>query len=218
MLNGAGRPTLSIGVLALLGGFDEHISMLHRLEDPSLRITAVRTVRDLRVLDGIILPGGESTALRLLLHSSGLGEALRQHIRLGLPVWGTCAGLILLAKELEEPDMPYIASLGIRVERNTYGSQLDSFSAPVRISCISGDPFEAVFIRAPGIIRTDPGVEVLAEYRGRPVACCEESIIATTFHPELTEDSRFHRYFVHFVRSRSMLPTVSLNSDIAESR
>ena len=200
----------TIGVLALQGDFIEHQAVLRRLN------VGVRQVRDgdeLRDLDGLIIPGGESTTFCRLMQDFNLYRPLRTLIESGLPVWGTCAGLIVLAKRAPDLDFPTLDALDITVRRNAYGRQVDSFEAdlpvPALNSAQSPRPFHGVFIRAPVVDDVGAGVEVLtclpadaAGATGSPVALRQGPLLATSFHPELTDDDRFHRYFLEIVRQQ----------------
>jgi 5'-phosphate synthase pdxT subunit len=191
----------TIGVLALQGDFQEHSQTLRRMGlDPQ----EVRLPDHLDGLDGLIIPGGESTTIVRLMCSSGLLEPLRKLGRDGFPIWGTCAGMILLAKRLDETGMPALQAMDIAVRRNAFGRQVDSFETDVPIPALGGDPFHAVFIRAPIIEEVGPAVEVLARLAdGTPVAARERRLLATAFHPELTPDTRLHRFFLdRFVAGR----------------
>ena len=183
-----------IGVLGLQGGVSEHIQALSSL--PEVEAEIVLRADSLLSLDGIILPGGESTAIGKLLTDFGLTEPLGKMIREGFPVWGTCAGMILLACHIENDTRKHLAVMDITVSRNIYGKQIDSFSTEDVIPCIGGKPFPLVFIRAPGILSIGPNVEALAYHEGNIVACREYNMLATAFHPELTEDRRFHLFFL----------------------
>ena len=161
----------------------------------------VRTWAEIESLDGLILPGGESTAMGKLLDYFQLLEPLQAKIQSGFPVWGTCAGMILLAKEISGQENSYFAAMDIRVCRNGYGSQLDSFQAEIELPEIAAEKIPLVFIRAPYIEAAGPEVQVLAEVDGRIVAAREAQMLVTSFHPELTADLSFHRYFAeNFVR------------------
>ena len=191
----------TIGVLAMQGDFQEHREMLRRMGlDPQ----EVRLPDHLDGLDGLIIPGGESTTIVRLMCSSGLLEPLRKLARDGFPIWGTCAGMILLAKRLDETGIPALQAMDITVRRNAFGRQVDSFETDVPIPALGGDPFHAVFIRAPIIEEVGPAVEVLARLPdGTPVAARERRLLATAFHPELTPDTRLHRFFLdRFVAGR----------------
>lgn len=182
---------MKIGVLALQGAFREHIAVLRKL---SVDAVTVRRAPELRGLDGLILPGGESTTMGKLLRELGLLEPLRDAIAAGLPVWGTCAGLILLAREIVgEP--PYLCAMNLRVRRNAYGRQIDSFSREEDIPFLGGR-HPLVFIRAPVIERVGGNARALLEVDGRIVAAEEGNRLATSFHPELTDDTAWHEYFL----------------------
>lgn len=193
--------TLSIGVLALQGGITEHLAMLDRLD--GVRGIPVSKAEDLDLLDAIILPGGESTTMGRLLQDFNMAAPLCRSISAGLPVWGTCAGMILLAKGIDNDDRRHCGLMDITVRRNAYGSQLDSFDASTVVEGLGGEPFPLVFIRAPLITRMGPGVRIIASLDGKPVACREGSMVATSFHPELTNDVRFHAWFVEFSRRKA---------------
>jgi 5'-phosphate synthase pdxT subunit len=184
----------TIGVLALQGDFREHREVLERLE---VSVPEVRLPRDLAGLDGLILPGGESTTIVRLLGTSGLLDPLRSLARDGFPIWGTCAGMILLAKRLDASGIPALEAMDIAVRRNAFGRQVDSFEADLSMPILGALPFHAVFIRAPIIEQVGPGVEVLARLAdGTPVAARQGRLLATAFHPELTPDLRLHRFFL----------------------
>lgn len=193
-----------IGVLALQGDFIEHESMLRRL---GVVTRQVRSAEDLRGLDGLIIPGGESTTFCRLMEDFKLYEPVGAFVKTGAPVWGTCAGMIVLARNASDLDFPTLEALDMEILRNAYGRQVDSFESDLDVPELGGEPFHAVFIRAPVVASVGPGVEVMASTRndaaGRdePVAVRQGSVIATSFHPELTNDERFHRYFLDLVRS-----------------
>jgi pyridoxal 5'-phosphate synthase pdxT subunit len=190
-----------VGVLALQGDFAEHIVALQALGADAIE---VRTLDQLRDVDGLIIPGGESTTIARLLIAFDLLEPLRERIAGGLPVWGTCAGAILLAKEVPNLDRPPLAAMDITVERNAFGRQVDSFEADLDIAGVEGGPLRAVFIRAPIIRRAGRGVTVLAALEdGTVVAAREGRLLATSFHPELTPDRRLHGLFLQMVRESS---------------
>ena len=188
--------------MALQGGVEEHAEMLKRIG--GVEPVLVRTAKDLESTDALIIPGGESTAVGTILVHDSRGQALRDlllsRIALGFPVWGTCMGAILLSKNIRNDHRRHLAVMDIEVHRNAYGSQLDSFTVSEPIEGLEGGPFPMVFIRAPVISEVGPNVQVLARHRGQMVACREKNLLASTFHPELTEDERFHRYFVSFIR------------------
>ncbi len=182
-----------IGVVAIQGDFAEHMDMLCRL---GVETKKVRLPKDLESVDGVIIPGGESTTLGIVGTRYGLFDALRERIGEGLPVFGTCAGAIVLAKTILESDQPRIGVLDIVVNRNAYGRQKDSFEADIYVPKLGEVPVRGVFIRAPVIEAVGEGVEVLAELDEKPVFVQQENILAATFHPELTDDTRIHRYFL----------------------
>jgi 5'-phosphate synthase pdxT subunit len=174
---------------------------VERLRALGVEACEVRTEEELAAVDGLIIPGGESTTIARLLIAFGLLEPLRSRIASGLPVWGTCAGAIMLAKRVPGLDRPPIGVMDITVDRNAFGRQVDSFEAELDLAGIEGGPLRAVFIRAPVIREPGPAVEVLAALPdGRIVACREGQLLATSFHPELTDDSRLHEWFVRLVR------------------
>ena len=187
-------------MLALQGDFREHVASLARFDVAAFE---VRTLEQLQAVDGLIIPGGESTTIARLLLAFGLREPLRDRIASGLPVWGTCAGAILLAERAPGLDRPTLAVLNITVERNAFGRQVDSFEADLEIAGLEGGPFRGVFIRAPAILEAGPGIEVLARLEDGSIAACREgALLATTFHPELTDDLRVHALFAAMVEKR----------------
>ena len=198
---------LRIGVLALQGDFEAHLRVLSELGAEG---KAIRLPKHLDDLDGIILPGGESTAIGKLMVLYGLQEPLQQKIQEGFPVWGTCAGLILLARETDNAmaGQPLLASMDIRVRRNAFGSQRESFETDLAVPALGEAPFHAVFIRGPAIESVGPGVEVLATLDdGTIVAVREGNLLGTAFHPEVSgseghRDRRFHHYFLRIVTER----------------
>ena len=183
------------------GDFREHGETLRRM---GLDAPEVRLPRDLDRLDGLIIPGGESTTIVRLMRSSGLLEPLRTLAQDDFPIWGTCAGMILLAKRLDETGLPALQAMDITVRRNAFGRQVDSFETDLPIPALGDDPFHAVFIRAPIIEEVGPAVEIVARLAdGTPVAARERRLLATAFHPELTSDIRLHRLFLdQFVAGR----------------
>jgi 5'-phosphate synthase pdxT subunit len=187
---------VKIGVLALQGGFRPHVEAL---SDLGAHAFEVRLPRDLASADALVLPGGESTTVGRLLLTSGLLEPLRARLASGLPVLGTCAGLILLASEVLDgrPDQPVLGAVDLTVRRNAHGRQNESFEAPLEITGLAGGPFPGVFIRAPGIERVGQGVEVLARLSsGDAVAARHGAVTVCAFHPELAGDLRFHQHFL----------------------
>lgn len=192
---------MKIGVLALQGAFIEHIKMLRQL---GVEAVEVRLPRDLEGLDGLIIPGGESTTIGKLAVEYGLIEPLRAFAQ-KRPTWGTCAGMIFLAKDLGKDKQPILGLMDIHVDRNAFGRQIDSFETDLPIKIFAPNlPYHAVFIRAPVVTKVDPGVEILGQLEdGRIVAVQQDHLLATAFHPELTDDLRFHQYFVNLIRDRN---------------
>jgi 5'-phosphate synthase pdxT subunit len=186
-----------IGVLALQGAFIEHIEKLKRL---GIETREVRLPADLEGLDGLIIPGGESTTIGKLIDRFGLREPILRMAGEGKAIWGTCAGMILVAREVDQEtrarSQPLLGLMDITVRRNAFGSQLESFETALDIPEMGGSPFPAVFIRAPIISTIGPGVQVLARLPGGEiVAARQDNLIATAFHPELTTDDRLHAWF-----------------------
>jgi 5'-phosphate synthase pdxT subunit len=188
---------MRVGVLALQGSFAEHAEALRAVgASPVL----VRLPAHMENLAGLIIPGGESTTIGKLLVNSGLLEPLRIAVTKGMPVYGTCAGMILLARDIGGHDQPLIGVMDITVKRNAFGRQLESFEESLRVPTLGPEPFRGVFIRAPLIEKTGTGVAVLATLTdGRVVAARQGKLLATAFHPELTDDSRVHRYFLEMI-------------------
>jgi len=179
-------PELRIGVLAVQGDFEAHVGMLRQL---GAAASEVRTPEDLAGLDGLVIPGGESTTISMGIESGRLEAAIREHHEGGRPILGTCAGMIVC-------DDAHLGLIDATAVRNAFGRQLQSFEADLRVEGIGEEPLRAVFIRAPWIERHGPGVEVLAEHEGHPVAIREGTVLACAFHPELTDDPRFHALFM----------------------
>jgi 5'-phosphate synthase pdxT subunit len=192
--------TLVIGVLAVQGDFAEHAAMLRRAaagQDRQVEVCEVRTPRDLQALDGLIVPGGESTTMGKLLVAYGLEQPIRAAAQNGLPVWGTCAGMILLARDIVggEPD-GRIGLMDMQVQRNAFGRQIDSFETELQFTGLD-HPIHAIFIRAPLVERLGPEAEALATLPdGRVVAARQGRLLATAFHPELTPDTSLHGWFI----------------------
>ena len=187
-----------IGVLALQGDFAEHISVLRRLGSEARE---VRRPEELSGLDGLIIPGGESTTISRLMTEYDLAEPLRELAQDSFPVWGTCAGMIVLARRAADLEWPTLAALNITVRRNAFGRQVDSFETDLSVRALGVAPFHAVFIRAPSVEEVGEDVEVLATLEdGRVVAVRQRNALATAFHPELTDDDRFHSYFLEMTR------------------
>ncbi len=194
---------MKIGVLALQGAFIEHETTLRRL---GAEVAQVRLPQQLQDLDGLIIPGGESTTIGKLAVQYGLIEPLRAFAR-STPTWGTCAGMIFLAKDIGIDRQPILGVLDISVNRNAFGRQLDSFEVDLPIQGLQGEPFHAVFIRAPLVTQVGQGVRILSTLPdGRIVAVQQRHLLATAFHPELTPDDRLHRYFLALVSSNQHPP------------
>jgi pyridoxal 5'-phosphate synthase pdxT subunit len=187
---------MTVGILALQGDFREHEEVLHRIGAPARQ---VRLPKHLEQVDRLIIPGGESTTIGKLLTIYNLLEPIRERARNGMPLWGTCAGAILMARTIADgkPDQPSLGLMDIVARRNAFGSQLDSFEADLTIPQLGEEPLRAVFIRAPILEQPGRTVEVLAALEdGRLVAAQQGNLLATSFHPELTPDDRLHRYFL----------------------
>ena len=192
---------MNIGVLAVQGDFAEHIAILRRIGADTRE---VRLPEQLEALDGLIIPGGESTTLSRLMSIYHLREPVAEMAAEGRPVWGTCAGMIMLANEITEQDPVPLGLMDIGVRRNAFGRQVDSFEQPLQISPLDPEPYNCIFIRAPVVIRVGSKVDVLASLDdGRPVAVKQGNLLATSFHPELTRDTRVHQYFVGLVKDNS---------------
>ncbi len=201
------NPKLRIGVLALQGDFAAHLKALQLAAlamGIDIEAKAIRLPTQLAEIDGIIIPGGESTTIGKLLVLYGFDTVLQQKIAEGFPVWGTCAGLILLAKETDNAlvGQPLLASMHIRVRRNAFGSQRESFETDLTVPVLGEAPFHAFFIRGPSIEAVGPEVETLATLDdGTIVAVREGTLLGTAFHPEVSGDPRFHQYFLRIVQS-----------------
>lgn len=184
-----------IGVLALQGDVREHINAL---SDCGVGAIAVNTADEINRIDALIIPGGESTTISKLARSFGLFEVIRKRIKAGMPTYGSCAGLILLADRILDAteNQESFGGLNISARRNAFGRQVDSFEADLEVKGITGPKFRAIFIRAPWVEECSSEVEILAEINGHPVAVRSGSLLATSFHPELTGDNRIHRYFI----------------------
>ncbi len=195
--------TARVGVLALQGDVREHVRML---QECGVQATKVRTPADLAAVSGLVIPGGESTTIGMLIRRNDLEEPLAAALRAGLPVLGTCAGMILLAREVLDgrPDQLSFGAIDMTVRRNAFGRQVDSFETAVPVPALAGPPVTAVFIRAPWVERVGPDVEILAtvETQNDPdtiVAVRQGRAVATSFHPEMTDDRRFHTLLVSMV-------------------
>jgi 5'-phosphate synthase pdxT subunit len=181
----------------LQGDVPEH---LRALESAGANALAVKTRAQLEGVDDLVIPGGESTTVGMLLERFELMAVLRERVAAGMPLFGTCAGLILMAREIEGSAQPRVGCMDVAVKRNAYGRQVDSFEAEVAVPETGPEPVRGVFIRAPQITRVDPGVEVLAANETGPVLVRQGKLLAATFHPELAGDSRIHALFVRMAR------------------
>ena len=199
------RPPL-VGVLALQGDFREHADMLRLL---GAEAREVRNTSELDGLDGLILPGGESTTIAKLLDAYALRQPIREFARSGRPVFGTCAGLIMLAATTVEGGLETLGLIDIVARRNAFGRQVHSCEADVEVDVLDGPAVHAVFIRAPWVESRGPGVAVLAQYEGHIVAAEQDNVLVTAFHPELTSDTRMHEYFLARVRAVMVAPSQS---------
>ena len=191
---------MRIGVLASQGAFAEHIAVLHQLGVEAL---PVRLPQALAGLDGLIIPGGESTSISRLMLDYNLINEIKNLAKNGLPIFGTCAGMILLATEISDSEVEPLGVMEIRVRRNALGRQRESFETELSIPVLGEKPFPGVFIRAPIIERASSEVEILAKLTdGTSVAARQENLLVSAFHPELTDDWRFHQYFLDIVAGR----------------
>jgi 5'-phosphate synthase pdxT subunit len=199
---------VEVGVLALQGDVGDHCAAL---ADLGATTRLVRLPGELPGLDGIVLPGGESTTMSMLIESAGLGEPLRKELDTGLPAFGTCAGLILLGSAITDgrPDQQSFGAIDLTVRRNGYGRQRESFECDLDVAgldgaAMEGGPLHAVFIRAPRVESVGPGVEVLATVPddGAPVLCRQDAVLVSAFHPELTADRRVHKMFLSLIEQR----------------
>ncbi|MGQ0570694.1 MAG: pyridoxal 5'-phosphate synthase glutaminase subunit PdxT [Armatimonadota bacterium] len=181
------------GVLALQGDVAEHLRML---EACGAEPVEVRTPEELRGVDGLVLPGGESTTIWRLLNLYGLVGPLQERVREGLPLFATCAGMIIIARSVVGGEPPGLGFIDIAVERNAYGRQRESFETELAVPEVTDDPLKVVFIRAPVVVEVGPGVRVLAAHGGRPVLVRQGQVLAASCHPEISGDDRLHEYFV----------------------
>ena len=187
---------LRIGVLALQGDVVEHVAALERA---GANPFPVRTAADLALADALVIPGGESTTVMKLLERAGLDRAIVDRVRRGMPLWGTCMGMIVAARSVADLEQPSLDLIDITVRRNAFGRQNESAEVELPIAALGGPPFHAIFIRAPWIERCGPKVERLAERDGRAVMVREGNVLATAFHPELGADARIHDYFLRLI-------------------
>jgi 5'-phosphate synthase pdxT subunit len=199
-----------IGIVAVQGDFAAHAAALARLSQPA---RLVRKPADLADLAGLILPGGESTTMLRFLAEDGLAEPLVELARQGLPIFGTCAGLILMARQVSNPVQDSLGLMDVVVRRNGYGRQVDSFIDTIEAPAIAAEPVEGVFIRAPTVEAVGASVEVLGTWRGEPVLIRQGLLLACTFHPELSTDLSIHRFFVDMLHVRAEAPGGSTRSD-----
>ncbi|MEN6521858.1 MAG: pyridoxal 5'-phosphate synthase glutaminase subunit PdxT [Armatimonadota bacterium] len=190
---------MKVGVLALQGDFAKHIESLERL---GVHAASVRTPEEINKLDGLIIPGGESTTVGKLMTRFGVDKAIIKRVSEGMCVFGTCTGMILLARNIEGSEQPRLGLMDITVRRNAFGRQVDSFETDLDIPAVDKEPFHAIFIRAPFAISAGSGVKVLAKVDDeRLVFMHEGNCLAAAFHPELTDDTRIHRYFLDMAAS-----------------
>jgi 5'-phosphate synthase pdxT subunit len=188
----------AVGVLALQGDVVEHAAALERAGAQAI---AVKTLGDLERVGGLVIPGGESTTVMKLLARFGLGDPIRARVKAGMPLWGTCMGMIVAAHDVAGLDQPALDLIDITVRRNAFGRQNDSAEVALAIPALGPAPFPAIFIRAPWIERAGPEVEVLARYRDHGVMVRQGNVLGTSFHPELTADTRVHAYFLKMVEN-----------------
>lgn len=186
---------MNVGVLALQGDFREHLASL---AECGVNAKAVKTKTEIETIDALVIPGGESTTISKLAKSFELFDLIKNRIQSGLPTFGSCAGMIMVAKSIKDPasGQETFGGINIEVERNAFGRQVDSFEEDLEFKGITGPKFRAVFIRAPWVAKLGEGVEVLSEIDGHAVAVRQGKVMATSFHPELTNDNRIHRYFI----------------------
>ena len=192
----AAMPT--VGVLALQGDAIEHLAALERA---GARAIAVKTPAQLELVAGLVVPGGESTTVMKLLARFELDAPIAARVRAGMPFWGTCMGMIVAAAHVADLDQPTLNLIDITVRRNAFGRQNDSAEADLSIPVLGARPFRAIFIRAPWVERLGPHVEVLAQRAGHGVMVRQANVLATAFHPELTDDPRVHEYFLEMIRA-----------------
>lgn len=188
---------MKIGILALQGDVIEHRHILERIIDPD-QIVEVKKPEQIESLDGLIIPGGESTTLGKLILKYNIDEAIRKNENMA--IFGTCAGAILLSKDIIGSDQFKLDLMDTHIERNAFGRQVDSFEAELQISVLQGEPFHGVFIRGPIIRRVEKGVEILARYGEEIVLVRQGKLLAASFHPELTDDTRLHKFFIKIAK------------------
>ena len=191
------KNNLPIGVLALQGDFLEHIRALRGL---GVHATEIKLPHQLDAIHGLIIPSGESTTMARLIDEFGLREPLIEKIKKGLPVWGTCAGMILLAKKLREDRPQPLGLMDITVARNDFGRQVNSFETDLKIPVLGNKPFHTVFIRTPKVMKAGSNVKVFAHLPDKSIVAIQQNnMLGTSFHPELTQDTRFHEYFLNLI-------------------
>jgi pyridoxal 5'-phosphate synthase pdxT subunit len=188
---------MNIGVLALQGAFIEHIAVLRSL---NVDTTPIRLPEQLGSIDALVIPGGESTTISKLLLDYKLFEPIKMLVKNDFPVFGTCAGMVLLSGVARNNSVSTLGLVDIEIDRNAYGRQVDSFVADLQIPAIGKEPFRGIFIRAPIIHSVGNNVKILCSYRSQPVAVCQNKILACSFHPELSGDNRIHKYFIGLAR------------------
>ncbi len=185
----------TVGVVAIQGDFEKHIHSLERCGIPDLTVCEIRIPENLEKVDRVIIPGGESTTVGMLMERFGLGTALQERAAVGMPIWGTCMGMILMASEVEGRDQYSLNLLDITVRRNAFGAQVHSFEDQVVVRGLD-EPVTGVFIRAPIVTRLGDGVQAIGTYDEKVVAVRQGNLLGTSFHPELTDDTRLHRWFL----------------------
>lgn len=185
-----------VGILALQGAFREHRQVL---EDLGCEAVEVRKVSDLESINGLIIPGGESTTIGKLLQVDGLGDKIKELAAHNFPIFGTCAGMILLSKQVDDSEQYRLGLMDMTVRRNAFGRQIASFETDLEVPALGSDPVRAVFIRAPFIREVAPNVGILSEYEGKIVFVRQGNMLASAFHPELTPDHRIHQYFLDII-------------------
>lgn len=189
-----------VGVLALQGTFIEHISMLRRL---GVEAPPIRLPHELDTLDGLIIPGGESTTMLRLMESFGLIQPIREMARDDFPIWGTCAGMVLLAKSVSNYEMETLGLMDMKIRRNAFGNQIDSFEVDLEIPLVGEESFHAVFIRAPIIKEARPSIKILSRLPDNAIVAARQNrLLACAFHPEFTDDLRFHSYFLNMISQK----------------
>jgi pyridoxal 5'-phosphate synthase pdxT subunit len=192
----AAKANVRIGVLALQGDVDEHLAALRACKVEGVR---VKTREELAEVDGLIIPGGESTTIANLLEHFKLAKPLAERAKAGMPVWGTCMGMIVMAEKIAGSKQATLGLLHIEVKRNAFGRQIESSEEPLNVEGLDGKPFPGVFIRAPWIESAWGGAHILAYLDGKGVMVWQNNLLGTSFHPELTDDLRIHKYFVQMV-------------------